>query len=288
MSKTGLIVEGGGMKCAYSAGILDAFLDQNVHFDYCIGVSAGSGNLASFQAKQRGRNLRYYTVHTKNPDFFGIKSWLKNGNLFNLPYIYGNMTNEGGADPLDYDALMADPAELIFTATDARTGRPVYFPKRMMKRNQYAPLMASNAIPAACRPVKVRGRYYYDGGVSDSIPVRRALRDKCDRLVILLSNPRHFVKKPEKMKVLYTLLCHRYPAIIRDLNHRHIDYNKTRQVVFKLEKLGKAMIFAPETLFKETAFTMNPETQKKLYDMGFSEGMKRQKELDSFLNQPPV
>lgn len=84
MSKTGLIVEGGGMKCAYSAGILDAFIDENITFDYAIGVSAGSANVASFLAGQRERNLRYYTDWIKDPGYFGIKSFIKTGNLFGL------------------------------------------------------------------------------------------------------------------------------------------------------------------------------------------------------------
>ena len=92
MSKIGLIVEGGGMKCAYSAGILDAFIDENITFDYAIGVSAGSANVASFLAGQRGRNLRYYTDWIKDPGYFGVKSFIKTGNLFGLQHIYGDMT----------------------------------------------------------------------------------------------------------------------------------------------------------------------------------------------------
>lgn len=107
MGKIGLIVEGGGMKCAYSAGVLDAFLDEHITFDYAIGVSAGSANAASYLAGQRGRNLRFYTDWTHDPAYFGLKSYLKTGNLFGLHYIYADLTNSDGKDPLDYPALMA-------------------------------------------------------------------------------------------------------------------------------------------------------------------------------------
>ena len=103
MEKSGLIVEGGGMKCAYSAGILDAFLDDNVTFDYCMGVSAGAANTASYLAGQRGRNLRFYIEHVKDPRYISIKNLIKTGSLFGLQYIYGTLTNSTGNDPLDYD-----------------------------------------------------------------------------------------------------------------------------------------------------------------------------------------
>lgn len=82
--KIGLVVEGGGMKCAYNAAILDAFLDHNITFAYCIGASGGSGNLASYLAGQRGRNLRFFTEHIHSPGYFGLRSFLKTGNLFGL------------------------------------------------------------------------------------------------------------------------------------------------------------------------------------------------------------
>ena len=90
--KIGLVVEGGGMKCAYNAGILDAFLDEGITFDYCIGVSGGSGNLASYLAGQRGRNLRFFTEHIHSPKYFGLRSLLKTGDVFGLKYIYGELT----------------------------------------------------------------------------------------------------------------------------------------------------------------------------------------------------
>ena len=111
MGKIGLIVEGGGMKCAYSAGVLDAFLDAHINFDYVIAVSAGAANAASYLAGQRGRNLRFYTDWTHDPGYFGLKSYLKTGNLFGLHYIYADLTNSTGKDPLDFPALLANPTE---------------------------------------------------------------------------------------------------------------------------------------------------------------------------------
>lgn len=128
MGKTGLIVEGGGMKCAYSAGILDRFLDDKITFDYCIGVSAGAANTLSYLAGQRGRNLRFYTVHLDDPRYLSVRSLLRTGNLFGLEYIYGTLTNSDGADPIDYDAIMKNPAEFYMRQRMPSQERQPIFP----------------------------------------------------------------------------------------------------------------------------------------------------------------
>ena len=133
--KIGLVVEGGGMKCAYGAGILDRLLDEKAAFDYCIGVSAGAANAASFLAGQRERNLRFYTIHVKDPHYISVRNYLHDGQVFGLQYIYGTMSNAGGIDPLDYDAVMANPCEYEIVATDAKTGRARYFNKSDLRRD---------------------------------------------------------------------------------------------------------------------------------------------------------
>ena len=173
--KIGLVVEGGGMKCAYSAGILDKFLDDHIQFDYCIGVSAGAANTLSYLAGQRGRNLRFYTEHLSDPRYLSVHSLIRTGSLFGLQYIYGTLTNSDGKDPIDYDAIMKNPAEFYMPATDAVTGTATYFSKYDIVRDDYRTLMATCALPGFCRPVQVNHHYYYDGGVADSIPVQHAL-----------------------------------------------------------------------------------------------------------------
>ena len=271
MGKTGLVVEGGGMKCAYGAGILDKFIDDGISFDYCIGVSAGSANTASFVAGQRGRNIRFYTDYIDDPQYFGARSFLKTGDLFGLEYIYGDLTNAGGRDPIDYDAIMANPAEFEIAATDAETGKPVYFPKEEMIRDNYCHIMASCAIPAACRPVKFGGHVYYDGGVSDSIPAQRAIDSGCERIVFILSKARGFIRKPQKPRLIYSIMCCRYPEIVKDLNSRHIVYNNQRELVFSLEKEGRAFVFAPSDPAEISTFNMKRDTEWQLYDLGIKD-----------------
>lgn len=285
MSKTGLLVEGGGMKCAYSAGVLDALMENGITFDYVIGVSAGAANAASFMAGQIGRNKRFYTEFVTDPEYFGVKSFLKTHDGFNLKYIYADLTNEGGAAELYYDKVMENPAEYEIVATNAITGKPHYFKKEELKRNDYKQIMASSAIPALCRPVFIDGVPYYDGGISDALPLRRAFDCGCERVVCLLSKSRNYIKKPEKMKAMYTIMCKKYPNTIKDMNNRYIMYKREQDFMYKAEEKGRAFIFSLETDLKLSTYTMDPNINGQLYDLGVQDFYKKEEGLKEFLRK---
>lgn len=285
MSKIGLVVEGGGMKCAYSAGVLDVFLDNGITFDYCIGVSAGSANTASFMGGQRGRSERFYTKHIKEPMYFGVKSLLKNGNLFNLQYIYGTLSNEDGNDPLDYDKVMENPAEFEVVATNALTGKPAYFGKSEMIRNNYVHIMASSAIPIVSKPVFIGGVPYYDGGVSDSIPVQRAFDQGCDKVVCVLSKSRNYVKQPGKGSALYSLFCSKYPNAVKAMKNRYLMYKENQDTMFAAEKEGRAFLFSLETDLKISTYKMDAAVNRSLYELGLADGQEKLEELQSFMKK---
>lgn len=283
MKKTGLVVEGGGMKCAYNAGILDAFLDNGIEFSYCIGVSGGAGNVASFLAGQRGRNLRFFTEYIHAPEYFGLKSLIRTGNLFGLQYIYGELTNSTGKDPLDFPAIMKNPAKYEVAATNALTGKAKYFGKEDMKQDDYRPIMASCAIPVACRPVEIKGIPYYDGGIADAIPIGRALEEGCDRLVVILSKQRDYIRKPQGMRFLYSRVCRQYPKIVEEIDNRHITYNQNLQEVFRLEREGRAFVFAPSQLIHVGTYSMKEQAERSLYDLGMKDFQDRSSDLERFM-----
>lgn len=282
-AKTGLVVEGGGMKCAYNAGILDAFLDAGISFDYCIGVSAGSGNLASYLAGQRGRNLRFFTDHIHSPRYFGLKSLLKTGDLFGLQYIYGELTRAEGQDPLDFPAFMHNPSEYEAVVTNAVTGKPEYFGREMMKQDDYRLIMASSAIPVVCHPVELNGVPYFDGGLSDAIPVRRALEQGCEKLVVILSKNRAYVRKPQGMRAVYHIACRRYPNVVKAIQRRHKVYNQNFREVFDLEREGRAFVFAPGPSIHAGTYSMDEQAERALYDQGLEDFAQHREALEDFL-----
>ena len=281
--KIGLVVEGGGMKCAYNAGILDAFLDAGISFDYCIGVAAGSGNLASYLAGQRGRNLRFFTEHIHSPRYFGLKSLMKTGDLFGLQYIYGELTCAEGQDPLDFNAFMKNPAEYEAVVTNALTGKPEYFGREMMKQDDYRLIMASSAIPVVCHPVELNGVPYFDGGLTDAIPVRRALEQGCGKLVVILSKNRDYVRKPQGMRRLYSRVCRSYPNIVDAIERRHIVYNENMKDVFSLERQGVAFVFAASEPIHVGTYSIKEDAERELYDLGLRDFAQQREQLQAFL-----
>ena len=282
--KIGLVVEGGGMKCAYNAGILDAFLDEHIVFDYCIGVSAGSGNLASYLAGQRERNLRFFTEHIHSSDYFGLKSLLKTGDLFGLKYIYGELTRAQGKDPLDFPAFMRNPAEYEAVVTNALTGKPEYFGRERMRQDDYRLIMASSAIPVVCHPVELDGVPYFDGGLTDAIPVRRALEQGCGKLVVILSKNRDYVRKPQGLRALYRLACRKYPNVVDAIQRRHIVYNENMKDVFALEREGVAFVYAASEPLHVGTYSIKEEAERELYELGLRDFAAQREKLLEFLS----
>ena len=283
MGKIGLLLEGGGMKCAYGAGVLDRFIEENITFDYVIGVSAGSANGASFMAGQHGRNKRFYTEFIDDPNYMGFSAFLRGGELFGIRYIYANLSNHDGAAPLDFPKILENPAEYYIVATNAATGKPEYFTKSDMKQDDYRAIMCSSAIPAACRPVEFKGNYYFDGGVTDPIPVQKMLDDGCEKIVAIMSKPRNFHRSPEKFKALYTIKCRKFPETVKALNRRHVVYTAEQRQLYRLEKEGKAFIYTVPENIKMGTFSADKATQELLYNCGVEDYDERREELAEFM-----
>ena len=191
----GIIDVGGGMRGSFTAGIYDFLNDQGIQpFDYLIGVSAGSGNMVSYLAGQRGRNLRFYLEYAFRPEYMSMHNMLRKGSYINLDYPYTILSGPGGEDPVDLDAFRASTARYEAVVTDAATGNPVYYDKALMLDGNFDPIKASCAVPGACQPYPVQGKPGFDGGVADPIPYKRALARGCDQLVLLLTRPADYLR----------------------------------------------------------------------------------------------
>lgn len=282
--KTGLVIEGGGRKCVYSAGVLDAFLAAGISFDYVIGVSAGSGNAASYLAGQKGRNLRFYADYSQDSEYFGLSSVLNEGSLLGLEYIYGTLTNSDGKDPLDYPAMMANPTEFEIPATDVETGRVKYFNKLDISENDYRVFAASCAVPVMANPIQIGGQAYFDGGLADPIPVQRAIDQGCDRIVIILSKDREYVRKPQKAMRLIKNSLKEYPIIAKAIAKRHLPYNKLFAKILAMENKGEVFVFAPDQESLQLSLITKPEEIQALYDRGYEDFFRQEDELKKFLS----
>lgn len=274
----GVVDVGGGNRAAFGAGVLDYCLDKGIVFDYCIGVSAGSANCASYIAGQKGRNLRFYTKYNVSKEAVSLLNGLKTRSLLSVDYIFRTLSNEDGADPLNYDALTASEQDLKVVATDAATGEPVYFSKNDMERNDYGVLCASCNLPVVNHAYRFRGREYYDGGLSDPIPIDRALSEGCDQVVVILTLPGDYIPDSRRDRNMARVM-RAYPRIREDLKRRTETYARGLARLRELEQEGKVLIIAPGARAEIDTLGRNTEIIANLYN----EGYERAAEIEEFV-----
>ena len=279
--KTGIVDVGGGLRGIYAAGVLDYCMDQGIHFDLGIGVSAGSANLSSYCAHQRGRNYRFYTDYAFRKEYMSWDNFLSQRSYVDLDYVYGTLSCADGENPLDYAALRDNPMEFYAVATDAETGQAHYFAKTDIRQDNYDIMKASSAIPFVCQPYAIGGRSYYDGALSDPVPVEKAFSLGCGRVVLLLTKPERLLRTSGKDEKLAACIRHTYPAAAKELCQRAKRYNDSVALARLLARQGKVLVVAPKDTFGVDTLTRDRDALEKLYQEGYTDGER----IETFLKQ---
>lgn len=280
MNKSGLVLEGGGVRAVYASGVLDAFLENDIDFNYIIGVSAGSCNGVSYIGKNLHR-MRDITIgYSCDERYKSVKSILKNGEYLNSKWIFGELTYK--ISPLDYDTYEKSGTEMCVVVTNAATAEPEYFYPNNF-RNGCEELRASCALPIATKAVKLGENYYFDGGITDSIPLKKAFDDGCDKCVVILTQDIGYIKKPMEHSLLIRLLLRRYPSIAKATLERHNMYNAQRKYVFEQQEKGKALVICPDEPLDCSTLNVTTERQKELYEIGYKQGLQYVDKVKKFL-----
>ncbi len=269
----GIIDVGGGMRGIFTAGIYDYLNDQGVQpFDYCIGVSAGSGNLVSYLAGQRGRNRRFYMEYAFRPEYMSMHNMLRSGSYIDLDYPYEVLSGQEGEDPVDLAAFNSSTAWYEAVVTDAATGDPIYYGKDMLAGGNFDVVKASCCVPGACRPYPVNGVPGFDGGVADPVPYKRSLAMGCDRLVVLLTRPAGYRRPLLEHRGMLEKALRDWPNAYSALLRRSARYNRDVAAVKELEREGKALLVAPADIGGMSTLTRDKEAMERLYQMGYEQG----------------
>lgn len=272
--KTGIVDVGGGMRGIYAAGVLDYCMDQGIHFDLGIGVSAGSANLASFAAGHRGRNFQFYTEYAFRKQYMSLGNFIAGKSYVDLDYVYGTLSCANGENPLNYAALRENPMEFYVVATEAETGQARYFDKSHIRQDDYNIMKASSALPFACKPYPIGGTVYYDGALGDPVPVEKAFQLGCDRVVLILTKPEHMLRSPKKDEKVAACIRRAYPAAAEKLCQRAQRYNESVALARMRARQGKVLIVAPEDTCGVDTLTKDKQALRKLYEMGYTDGQK--------------
>lgn len=272
--KLGVIDAGGGLRGVYAAGVLDFCMDNDIIFDCCIGISAGSANVTSYMAGQRGRNRHFYCEYAMRRRYMSFWNYLRTGSYIDMDYVYGVLSNSCGENPLDYKAMAANPAELFVVTQEAVSGKTVYFTKSDMKQDDYRILMASSNIPGINRPYEINGIQYFDGALGDPIPVEKAFAEGCDRVVVLLTKPISIPREVGKDALLAKKIQKKYPHSAKNLLHRAQKYNDSVELCKNYQNQGKVLIVAPENTDGVSTLSKSPFYLEQFYHRGYKDGQR--------------
>lgn len=282
MYKNGLVLEGGGLRAIYTSGVLDAFMENDIEFPYVIGVSAGSCNGVSFLGKNLHRMRDISIDYSGDERYMSLKSMVKNGEYLNSKWIFGELSYN--LFPLNYDNYEHSNAVMCCVATNCKTGKPEYFyPKDF--RNGCEELRASCALPIATKPVQIGKDLYYDGGLTDSIPLKRALDDGCEKCVVILTQDKNYVKKPMHHERIVRRALKKYPLMAQEVLNRHNMYNNQRKFVFEQQALGKAFVIVPEKPLNAPTLEKDPEKLREIYNIGYKQGLENIDSVKEFMNK---
>ena len=279
----GLVLEGGAMRGLFTAGVMDVLMEYGAEFDAIVGVSAGAAFGVNYKSKQIGRVIRYNKRFANDKRYCSVQSLLNTGNLFNAMFCYHTVPNE--LDKFDRERYNADKTPFYVVCTDAETGEPVYHLLDRANDWGFEWIRASASMPLVSKPVRIDGKYYLDGGMSDSIPIEFMIVGGCEKNVVVLTQPRDYVKEKASMLPLMKLSLRKYPYTYDAILHRHIIYNDSRARVFQEEKLGNAVVICPKEKLPIDRVEHDPEVMEKVYQLGRQAAEEKVDELRAFFNE---
>lgn len=278
----GMVLEGGGMRGLYTAGVLDVLMRENITVDLCVGVSAGAVFGCNYKSRQIGRALRYNCRYGRDPRYSSIRSLITTGDLFGAEFCYKTLPEK--LDIFDLDTYRENPMKFYVTATDVRTGRAVYFDCPNGNGRDLLYMRASASLPFVSRIVKTEdGRELLDGGIADSIPIGFVRHMGCRKSIVVLTRPDGYRKGKDRTLPLLRAVYRRYPAFIRAAEARAKNYNRTLERIRALEEAGEVFVIRPSTDVGISRTEKDPEKLTRAHALGMRDAEARLDALKEFL-----
>ena len=282
--KVGLVLEGGSMRGLYTAGVLDIFMDEGIAIDGIIGVSAGALFGPNYFSGQRGRVVRYTKRFCRDPRNMSIASFLLTGNVINRKFAFYDVTLK--YDIFDNETFIRNNTGYYATATNVETGKAEYLEMKDVV-DDMEKLRATSAIPLLSRIVELDGRKYLDGGASDSIPVLKCKEMGYDKVIVVLTRPLEYRKKPlhKAVSKLTKLRYRKYPAFVETMETRYQRYNQTVETIVEMEKKGEIFVVRPSEPILVKTIERNPEKLQQVYELGVKDCNSCMARLKEYLNK---
>ncbi len=282
MIKAALVLEGGALRGMYTSGVLDTFLKNNMEFECVAGVSAGALNAMSYISKQPGRSAKINLEYCDDPRYIGRKAFIKNKGIIGYDYLFGDISEN--KVPFDFKSFDNTNQRFVIVTTNCEKAETEYL-ERSNCKDLFKAAQASSSMPLASAMVEINNNHYLDGAITTSIPVKWALEQGYEKIVVVLTRDKTY-RKPmisNKMKKLYKLAYHKYSKLIEKLNTMPERYNKLQDELIDLEKEGKIFIIRPEKEVTVSRLEKDKTKLENLYKEGIAEAEKNLESLKNYL-----
>ena len=281
--KTGLILEGGAMRALFSAGVTDVMLENGIVFDGAIGVSAGAAFGCNYKSKQNGRAIRYNLKYSHDYRYCSFFSLLTSGNLYNATFCYHTLPND--LDRFDFRTYKANPMEFYVVATDIQSGLPLYKKLEECNFTELEWMRASASMPLVSKPVELDNHKLLDGGITDSIPLQYFESLGYNRNIVILTQPRDFVKEKNKALPLLKLFLGKYPNLVRAMESRHTMYNDETSYIFAKADKKEVLVICPKVPLGISRTEKDRSKLRRVYEIGRNACVEKLPEIKEFLSQ---
>jgi predicted patatin/cPLA2 family phospholipase len=283
MERVGLVLEGGGFRGIYTAGVLDVFLKKDILFDYVIGVSAGAAYGVSYVSGQYRRNLAV-NRYVADSRYCSWQNYIRTGNYFNWEFVFKEIPVN--LIPFDYSRFSGSGTRMRIVVTNCVTGNAEYFDMDGNSPDRFRDLLtATSSLPFISRMRSINGQLYMDGGISDAIPVNKALMDGNKRIVAVLTRQPDYRKKKSGSHLLMKLFYRKYPEMVNAFRDRAERYNRALEELEKMENAGKAFIIRPKKALAVARMENNPDKLQKVYEAAVVEMQEVIPRLQQWLKQ---
>ncbi len=278
---TGLVLEGGGLRGMFTAGVIDAFMEEHLSFDGMIGVSAGALFGCNYKSMQPGRALRYNVRLKNDPRYMGWRTFLRTGNIVSADFSYHVVRFE--IDVFEKATFVNNPMEFWVVCIDGINGRPIYHKMSEFNHHELEWMRASASMPCVSRPVNIDGYTMLDGGITDSIPLKAFQDMGYQRNVVILTQPNDYFKKPMKIMWLIKLMTKKYPKIGECMAKRHEMYNHELEYLVQQEAAGNTLLIYPDKALRIGRTELNERKMKRIHALGYQKAKDMMPQIIDFI-----
>lgn len=279
--KVGLVLEGGAMRGMFTAGVLDVFLDEQIHIDGIVSVSAGALFGVNFPSKQKGRVLRYNKKYLNDKRYMGWHSLFTTGNIVNKDFAFYQLPFE--LDVFDQEAFARSGIDFYTVLTNVESGEAEYV-KIHDAFEQMETLRATSAMPFVSKMVEIDGKKYLDGGIADSIPLRFCQQLGYDKIIVILTRPLDYRKTPTN-SLIFNAFYRRYPKLVERLTNRYADYNRAVEDVIRLNEQGEIFVIRPSVTLPIRRIEKDIAKVQAMYDLGVADAKMAIPMLKQYLSE---